>query len=144
MMMRIGSWGALCVGLVLVVGCSKPEGPDLVDVTCSCKEGGPAGGIITISGRVCTDSADADKMADDMQSLCDDKETICIPSCPAPIDLCAPISHFVTPKGCPENSSPLAGGDFGQARSVAAEGSHVDVHGDDIHDFTVVPESMTV
>ena len=27
-----------CAALVLVVGCSKPEGPDLVDVTCVCDE----------------------------------------------------------------------------------------------------------
>src|SRR5215471_7445321 len=144
-MLRILCTALFCVALALVVGCSKPEGPDLVDVLCSCQEGGLGGGQLTIPGRVCTDSSKPDKFKSDMESLCKSKETTCLPfSCPAPIEHCGEISYSITPKGCPENSSPLAGGDFGQATSSAAPGSHVDVHGDDIHDFTVVPDSMVV
>ena len=145
--LRAGRQGptVLSLGLALAsivgAGCGSPTGPDLAALSCKCHDQA-SGGDIVLPARICTDLSNADKVQEDAQSQCDAKETKCFPSC-VKIENCG---IFESPAGigmCPEGSSPEAGGDFGQATSVAAA-VVIDVFGDDVDDFTTTLDDLFI
>jgi hypothetical protein len=93
-------------------------------------------------GWICTDLSDPDKVKDDAQSQCDAKETKCFPTC-VKIENCGVFAAPVGIGMCPNNSSPQAGGDFGQATAVAASVT-IDVFGDDVDDFTTTLDVLFI
>src|SRR5262245_40411174 len=123
----------LALASLVGAGCGSPTGPNLAALSCRCHDQA-SGGDIVLPARICTDLSKPDKVKDDAQKQCDAKETKCFPSC-VKIENCG-INE--APQGigmCPEGSSPEAGGDFGQATSIAAS-VVIDVFGDDVDDFT--------
>src|SRR4029453_14075183 len=129
---------ALASSLLLLVsvvsaGCDTPTGPDLAALSCKCHDQA-SGGDIVLDARICTDLSDADKVREDAQSQCDAKKTKCFPSC-IKNENCGICDAPVGIGMCAEGSSPQAGGDFGQATSVAAA-VVIDVFGGDVGGFT--------
>jgi hypothetical protein len=131
----------LGVASLVAAGCDPPTGPNLAALSCKCHDQA-SGGPIVLDARICTDLSNPDKVLEDAQSQCDAKETKCVPTC-IKIENCG---IFEAPEGigmCPNNASPEAGGDFGQATAVAASVT-IDVFGDDVDDFTTTLDELFV
>src|SRR5512134_1139026 len=116
---RLRPWvlSALVVASCVVAGCDTPTGPNLAALSCKCDDQA-SGGQIVLDARICTDLSDPEKVKKDAQSQCDAKESKCIPTC-VKIENCGIFEAPVGIGMCPNNSSPEAGGDFGQATAVA-------------------------
>ena len=142
----IRRWRALAPSLLLLVsvvsaGCDTPTGPNLAAYSCKCHDQA-SGGPIILDARICTDINDPAKVREDAQTQCDAKETKCFPKC-VKIENCGIFEEPQSIGMCPNNSSPLAGGDFGQATAVAAS-IVIDVFGDDVDDFTTTLDELKI
>lgn len=142
----IRRWRALAPSLLLLVsvvsaGCDTPTGPNLAAYTCKCHDQA-SGGPVILDARICTDIADPAKVREDAQTQCDAKETKCFPKC-VKIENCGIFEEPQSIGMCPNNSSPLAGGDFGQATAYAASVT-IDVFGDDVDDFTTTLDELRI
>lgn len=139
-------WRALAPSLLLLVsvvsaGCDTPTGPNLAAYTCKCDDQA-SGGSVILDARICTDLSDPNKVKEDAQTQCDAKETKCFPTC-VKIENCG-IFEAPQPIGmCPNNSSPMAGGDFGQATAHAVSVA-IEVFGDDVDDFTTTLDELKI
>jgi hypothetical protein len=142
----IRRWRALAPSLLLLVtvvsaGCDTPTGPNLAAYTCKCDD--QASGLpILLDARICTDLSNPNKVKEDAQTQCDAKETKCFPTC-VKIENCGIFEAPQSIGMCPNNSSPLAGGDFGQATAIAASVT-IDVFGDDVDDFTTTLDELRI
>lgn len=142
----IRRWRALAPSLLLLVsvlsaGCDTPTGPNLAEYTCKCHDQA-SGGPVILDARICTDINDPNKVRDDAQTQCDAKETKCIGKC-IKIENCGIFDAPQSIGMCPNNSSPLAGGDFGQAMAHAVS-VQIDVFGDDVDDFTTTLDELKI
>ncbi len=126
---------------VVSAGCDTPTGPNLAAYTCKCDDQA-SGGPVILDARICTDLSDPDKVKDDAQTQCDAKETKCFPTC-VKIENCGIFEAPQSIGMCPNDSSPLAGGDFGQATAYAASVT-IDVFGDDVDDFTTSLDELRI
>jgi hypothetical protein len=142
----IRGWRALAPSLLLLVsvvfaGCDTPTGPNLAALSCKCHDQG-SGGDIILPARICTDLSKPDKVKDDAQAQCDAKETKCFPTC-VKIENCGVFEAPAAIGMCPNNASPLAGGDFGQATAVATS-AEIQVTGGDVEDFTTALDELRI
>jgi hypothetical protein len=140
----IRRWRALAPSLLLLVsvvsaGCDTPTGPNLAAYTCKCDDQA-SGGTVILDARICTDINDPNKVKEDAQTQCDAKETKCFPTC-VKIENCGIFEAPQSIGMCPNNSSPMAGGDFGQATAHAVS-VVIDVFGDDVDDFTTTLDEL--
>src|SRR6187399_176134 len=129
----------LLLASVVSAGCDTPTGPNLAALSCKCHDQA-SGGDIVLPARICTDLSKPDQVKDDAQTQCDAKETKCFPTC-VKIENCGVFEAPAAIGMCPNNASPLAGGDFGQATAVAASVT-IDVFGDDVEDFTTTLDEL--
>jgi hypothetical protein len=126
---------------VVSAGCDTPTGPNLAALSCKCDD--QASGLpIVLDARICTDLSDPNKVKKDAQTQCDAKETKCFPTC-VKIENCGVFEAPQAIGMCPNGSSPLAGGDFGQATAVAVSAT-IDVSGDDVEDFTTALDELRI
>lgn len=126
-----------------LAACSDPPppGPDLVIVGCKCHDS-CAGDSIFVPGEVCAESADPDAVDEAKKFICGEKETIGFNVCK--IEDCEPQSSDPILDGCPADNGDYHAGDFAQATASTVEPSIVHVGGDDIIDFSIVPETFIV
>src|SRR5215203_3630029 len=142
----IRRWRAFAPSMLLLVsvvsaGCDTPTGPNLAAYTCKCDDQA-SGGTVILDARICTDINDPNKVKEDAQTQCDAKETKCFPTC-VKIENCGIFDAPQSIGMCPNNSSPLAGGDFGQATAHAVSVT-LDVFGDDVEDFTTTLDELKI
>ncbi len=128
----------------LISACSDPPPPgrDLVRVSCTCFDGCAGGSLLPIDGAVCTDASVADNVEQAKEFLCDGKETTGFNVCK--IENCSPNFASIAGGGCPENDGDFSTGDFGQSTAVAVAPSSVAISGDDINDFSIMPETFQI
>ena len=141
--MRRRFWAPSLLLLVSVVsgGCDTPTGPNLAAYTCKCDD--QASGLpVILDARICTNLSDPNKVKEDAQTQCDAKETKCFPTC-VKIENCGIFEEPQAIGMCPNGSSPMAGGDFGQATAYGASVT-IDVFGDDVDDFTTTLDELRI